>query len=57
MTFEGITMETYEAFKLYCNKKNYSENYAGSLIKDWKALMNHTKAKGWHSNSIQKDFK
>jgi site-specific recombinase XerD len=56
MCFEGITKQTYQDFINFCNSKGYSLNYTGSLIKDWKALMNHSLTIGYHNSKIQDEF-
>ena len=56
MNFEGITKQTYQDFINFCNAKGYSLNYTGSLVKDWKALLNHSLTLGYHSSKVQDDF-
>jgi integrase len=54
LTFNNITLETYFDFIDFCNKKNFSLNYTGKLIKDWKTFMEHALIKKWHKNTIYK---
>jgi len=56
MSFEEITMQTYQDFINFCNSKGYSLNYTVSLVKDWKALMNHSLALGYHNSKIHDEF-
>ena len=56
MSFEGISKQTYQDFINFCNVKGYSLNYTGSLIKDWKALMNHSLTLSYHNSKIQDEF-
>jgi integrase len=38
MTLNGITIDTYNRFIKYCHDLDYSTNYIGSQIKNWKTL-------------------
>lgn len=61
LSFEKITMQTYDAFVQWCfaqkTKKDllYSYNYIGALIKDWKSLMELAMNRGYHTNRIHRD--
>lgn len=54
LTQSEITLKTYEAFIHYCQEKNYSTNYIGGQIKNWKTL---GKAVGGNSIYDHEDFK
>lgn len=57
--FHDITMDTYCAFKAWCYSKNWTINFTGSLIKDWKGVLKAGFRLGLHKNKIydHKDFK
>ena len=38
LTVSAVTMETYHKFINYCHEKEYSTNYTGAQIKNWKSL-------------------
>jgi integrase len=59
LQFATITMETYKKFVIHCNDENFTANYTGSLIKDWKAIMAAGQKFKLHNNSVylQKEFK
>lgn len=38
ITVESVSHETYKQFITWCHEKNYSTNYIGSQIKNWKSL-------------------
>jgi integrase len=59
LEFSSISMDSYQAFVNWCNKKNYTLNYISALIKDWKTFMNLGLSKNLHRNYIHKnkDFK
>jgi integrase len=38
LTVPGVTIETYKKFINWCQKQDYSTNYIGSQIKNWKRL-------------------
>jgi hypothetical protein len=38
MTMRGITIDTYKKFITWCQSQDYSINYIGSQIKNWKTL-------------------
>jgi site-specific recombinase XerD len=56
LTFENITVKTCEQFISFLTKKDFSDNYIGNFIKDFKAIMSHTYRLGWHQNTVQKEF-
>jgi integrase len=55
MTFEDITIDTYQEFIKWATGKNFTKSYIGSTIKDWKTFMEHAKTMGLHSNMIYRD--
>lgn len=59
LTFEDISLTTREDFIYFCHQNNFSVNYTGTLIKNWKTLLRITNDKGYHDNLIydHKDFK
>lgn len=54
LEFETISMNTYNSFVNFCNQNDYAANYTGSLIKDWKALMEVAHGLKLHHNIIYK---
>jgi integrase len=59
LDFSTIDMNTYNDFVNWCNEQDYTLNYTGSLIKDWKTFMELAKKKGFSKSMIHKesDFK
>jgi integrase len=59
LEFSTITLHHYNEFLNYCTNKNYTPNYIGSFIKEWKTLMNIGAKRGYHNNLVHKhpDFK
>jgi site-specific recombinase XerD len=49
---ELVTMDTYDAFFVWCHGRNLSNNYIGTLIKRWKILAKISRKNGWHTNMI-----
>jgi integrase len=38
---DNITIDTYQRFIVWCHQENFSTNYIGTLIKNWKILGQH----------------
>lgn len=61
MTFEGITMKTYNELIAFFNGKDYDHaiNSIGKTIKNWKVFLKAAKKRGAHENLIylDEDFK
>ena len=55
--YEDITIDWYYEFKDFLNSKNYSINYQGKIIKDFKTIMNLANEKGFTTNKIHKNSK
>jgi site-specific recombinase XerD len=57
--FNQVTLGTYHSFIQYCNDQDWSLNYTGQHLKNWKCLMAEALQKGWHKNRIHEfdDFK
>lgn len=55
LTYDGVTLEAYYGFINFCNQRNYSPNFIGKTIKDWKRFMELGYFKGWHNNIIHKN--
>lgn len=53
MRFDQVSMDQYRRFIVWCNSKEFTRNYTGTLIKNWKALMRATEGK-YHQNTIYK---
>ena len=51
-----ITLIDYNDFIVHCHTENYSNNYIGSLIKDWKTFMEKTSGE-FHNNDIYRNKK
>lgn len=54
LNFSELTLDTYKAFVSYLNSFNYSLNYIGQHIKNWKCLIDEAHTRGWHTNTIYK---
>ena len=50
LTYEDITIDFYDSFVMYFNRKNYSPNTIGRHIKTLKAIMSLAKDEGLHTN-------
>lgn len=57
LKFDQVSMETYNKILIESNKKNFSKNYTGNIIKCLKTIMALSHGKGWHNNLIFKDEK
>lgn len=56
MTFEGITMKTYNALVAYFNKNHdHAINSIGKTVKNWKVFLKAAKKRGVHENLIYLD--
>ena len=51
LCFENITLDFYEDFISYLNKKNYSPNTLGRVIKHLKLMMRAARDQGLHNNN------
>jgi len=58
VNFSDVTLDTYREFVKFLNEQEYSMNYVGQHIKNWKKLMGEAFERGWHKNTIysHKDF-
>lgn len=54
MKFDRIDLTMYQAFIAWCYSKDFSRNYTGTVIKNWKALLRATRGK-YHDNGIYED--
>jgi len=59
MTFEAITMKTYDDLVAFFNHKDHSLNSLGKIVKNWKVFLKAAHKRGLHSNLIfaHEDFK
>lgn len=56
MTFEGITLKTYQELVAYFNKNHdHAINSIGKTIKNWIVFLNAAKKAGYHNNLIYLD--
>ncbi len=51
LNFDSITLDFYEDFITYLNKKNYSPNTLGRVIKHLKLIMRAARDQGLHNNT------
>lgn len=51
LNFDAITMDFYNDFIRYCNRKNYSQNTTGKHIKHLKTIMRSAREEGLHQNN------
>jgi site-specific recombinase XerD len=58
LNFSNVTLDTYRNFMLFLNKQDYSLNYIGQHVKNWKRIANEAGDRGWHANPVfkHKDF-
>lgn len=59
LEFNSVTIATYHKFIEYCHAQNWSLNYTGQHLKNWRCLIEKTYRKGLHKNRIWEfeDFK
>ena len=57
LTFDAVNMDFYNHFMNYCNDKNFSLNYVGTLIAVLKKFMSESFNRGLHKNVSYKDEK
>jgi integrase len=50
-----ISIETYNKFVAWANKKGFRKNYTGTIIKIWKVFMTLGLSKKWHTNLTHMD--
>lgn len=55
LTFNEISLDTYNDFIKWCISKGYTKNTIGKLIKDFKNFIALSRSKKWHNNFIDKD--
>lgn len=55
LRFDEVTAETCLKYIVYCNEQNYTLNYTGTLVKNWKTLMRATQGR-YHENRAYEDF-
>jgi integrase len=55
ITWNSISLETYNQFIAWCNENKFKPNYTGTIIKMWKVFMNLGLSKKWHTNIIHLD--
>jgi Phage integrase SAM-like domain len=55
LTWNGISLETYNQFIAWCNENGFKPNYTGTIVKMWKVFMNLGLSKKWHTNIVHLD--
>jgi site-specific recombinase XerD len=57
--FNSVTIHTYQKFIEYCHLQNWSLNYTGQHLKNWRCIIAKAYKKGLHKNRIWdfEDFK
>ena len=56
LTFEKINKKFYREFVKSLNKKKFSDNYIGSMIRDLKRILNHASEDGVNTNKEFEEF-
>jgi integrase len=59
LEFSSVTIHTYQKFIEYCHSQNWSLNYTGQHLKNWRCIIEKAYKKGMHKNRIWdfEDFK
>jgi integrase len=57
LSFDDITLDFINEIVQFCNKRNNTVNYTGTVIKNLKALMKEFSKRGLHNNFAYKDFR